>query len=698
MNPAQRGSRRAVLRITAELLDRTGRISAHLQRLENVRHATFSPVIQAMQSALEKHEEDLRDFVQPHDAQKQVNDAETYTPLQEHAKLFLLAHEFLSVFPAPLASPEILDVLNSTGFTAADRSSVVLGTLFNAYELNFADHLIAHVPHDLELRDQFQKNPFFQLAVCDNDAPTAWGILAHEVGHAYDRQNGICKRVSEEFCRTLKTSAADDERTIRGLTNELWADLVGAHLLGPTPILALASMEYCVLPWYIYQWKSPPRLQAVHPPLAWRLRVVRDYLGSNARFDKLLSEEQEIWNEAVAYHASISDRNAVAVTADEADYERWVTPIVESLKGELRLSSLQSPLWHDQSIKRCVDRLNDWLPVPAQGLRRDDLRGAIVAYAEQANRSAGEFRKLTEKFRELPISPPTVLLSAHAVRQQRIGAAISLPAWSHEQSDELTDDLAHIEALAEISLIGAAVHRVLLEKMELRPELPEATPCAVPPAPRFAGHEQSLLCDIEILDRVIAPGALLLFVSPLVDQRQIGPSSLDVRLGTEIYVTRPMGATHINLAGSGVEAQRDVQHYYTRQRVPADGTFVLHPGQFALGTTLEYIRLPIDVAARLEGRSTPARLGIQVHATAGFIDPGFEGTLTFELSNAGNVPVKIAPGYRLGQLCFFRVRNVQVPYREKDRPKYSRAIGVRLPALRAEPELVEWPRRAVALS
>ncbi len=81
-----------------------------------------------------------------------------------------------------------------------------------------------------------------------------------------------------------------------------------------------------------------------------------------------------------------------------------------------------------------------------------------------------------------------------------------------------------------------------------------------------------------------------------------------------------------------------------------------------------------------------------MHATAGFVDPGFEGTLTFELTNAGNLPVKISPGYRLGQLCFFRVFNVQVPYHEKDRPKYSRAIGVKLPALAVEPELVEWPR------
>jgi len=92
---------------------------------------------------------------------------------------------------------------------------------------------------------------------------------------------------------------------------------------------------------------------------------------------------------------------------------------------------------------------------------------------------------------------------------------------------------------------------------------------------------------------------------------------------------------------------------------------VMHPGEFVLASTLEYFRLPRDLAGRLEGRSSLGRLGLQVHATAGFVDPGFHGNLTFELINSGSLPVRIAPGFRLGQMCFFPVQNVQVPYEGK---------------------------------
>lgn len=83
--------------------------------------------------------------------------------------------------------------------------------------------------------------------------------------------------------------------------------------------------------------------------------------------------------------------------------------------------------------------------------------------------------------------------------------------------------------------------------------------------------------------------------------------------------------------------------------------WILHPGEFALGSTWEYVKLDPTIAARLEGKSSLGRLGILTHSTAGFIDPGFEGHITLELSNVSTLPVKLWPGMKIGQMCFFQL-------------------------------------------
>ena len=91
--------------------------------------------------------------------------------------------------------------------------------------------------------------------------------------------------------------------------------------------------------------------------------------------------------------------------------------------------------------------------------------------------------------------------------------------------------------------------------------------------------------------------------------------------------------------------------------------FVLHPGEFVLGSTLEVVTLPDDVAARLEGKSSLGRLGLLTHSTAGFIDPGFSGHVTLELSNVATLPIMLWPGMKIGQLCFFQLSSpAEKPY------------------------------------
>ena len=111
--------------------------------------------------------------------------------------------------------------------------------------------------------------------------------------------------------------------------------------------------------------------------------------------------------------------------------------------------------------------------------------------------------------------------------------------------------------------------------------------------------------------------------------------------------------------------------------VAEDEAFILHPGEFVLGSTMERVRLPDDLVARLEGKSSLGRLGLLIHSTAGYVDPGWDGFLTLELSNVANLPITIYPHMKIGQISFFRLTTpADVPYGSKGtRSKYQGQRG-----------------------
>ena len=168
-----------------------------------------------------------------------------------------------------------------------------------------------------------------------------------------------------------------------------------------------------------------------------------------------------------------------------------------------------------------------------------------------------------------------------------------------------------------------------------------------------------ILNELQIIERLSRDDKTRISIKPLIYLRgQLGPSSIDVRLGTEFKVIRRQQYTHLDPLRKKQDIELDVKKYTEEVLVrfhPKYGGFVLHPGEFALGSTLEYICLPNDLAARLEGRSSWSRIGLQVHVTGGFIDPGFCGTITFELCNLGKVPLPLYVGLRVAQLAFYDV-------------------------------------------
>lgn len=140
------------------------------------------------------------------------------------------------------------------------------------------------------------------------------------------------------------------------------------------------------------------------------------------------------------------------------------------------------------------------------------------------------------------------------------------------------------------------------------------------------------------------------------DGAMIQPSSVDVRLDRFFRVFE-------NHKYSVIDPSIEQQDLTREVAVAADEEFILHPGEFVLASTYEIITLPDDIAGRLEGKSSLGRLGLLTHSTAGFIDPGFSGHITLELSNVANLPVKLFPGMKIGQLCLIKLSSpAENPY------------------------------------
>jgi dCTP deaminase len=144
------------------------------------------------------------------------------------------------------------------------------------------------------------------------------------------------------------------------------------------------------------------------------------------------------------------------------------------------------------------------------------------------------------------------------------------------------------------------------------------------------------------------------------DERLVQPSSIDVRVDRKFRVFH-------NSRYPYIDVREPMEGLTELVEVSDEEPFVLHPGEFVLGQTLEAIALPNDLVARLEGKSSLGRLGLLIHSTAGFVDPSWQGNLTLELSNVANLPIALYFGMKIGQISFFRMSSpVERPYGSKE--------------------------------
>lgn len=187
--------------------------------------------------------------------------------------------------------------------------------------------------------------------------------------------------------------------------------------------------------------------------------------------------------------------------------------------------------------------------------------------------------------------------------------------------------------------------------------------------------ESSPLGSLALIRRLILPpeDPSRLVISPIIDSRQIGTSSIDLRLGTEWEAMRPYRFGALDPGEDPDTAAELLRRGVDEFRLTAGQRHgvVLHPDELLLALTLEYLHLPEDLCGRLEGRSTWARQGLQVHATAGMVDAGFAGYLTLELQNTGRIPLVLYPGLRVAQMAFHPVTMTAYSYRAKPSAGYS---------------------------
>jgi dCTP deaminase len=178
-----------------------------------------------------------------------------------------------------------------------------------------------------------------------------------------------------------------------------------------------------------------------------------------------------------------------------------------------------------------------------------------------------------------------------------------------------------------------------------------------------------ILSDGDILRR-LEQGDLV--IEPLEDiDLQVQPASVDLRLGREFLEFQ-----HANIPCIHPNSEGEVDEYVEQTVVDGDGEYILHPGDFVLGTTHERVEIPDDLIAHVEGRSSLGRLAIVVHATAGLCDPGYKGQITLELSNLGTAPVALTPGMRISQLTFTELKSTaDRPYGAERGSKYQDQSG-----------------------
>jgi dCTP deaminase len=508
----------------------------------------------------------------------------------------------------------------------------------------------------------------------DTGNPCRWPTIVHEMAHHLpfsalasrfqdyrakigpDRVDSIMKRVQ---CNVVDK-----------WLEEFWCDLFAALALGPAFWFSQWSA-------FLFTDAKYPVTQREfidgYPPAILRLYLIERLLKHRHPalmgikvVEKLIDEQYEVITfiasgrddpSLLADPGIIDAANMLGTFFVEEVFKRADNiDIAESLADDVEALIKKVKPTSEKELDRLISRLERGIPIP--GVPQDDL----------------------ESVREDPANLPEILLAAWVVRNTAIFQKLCTPADTVQTSNARgIDDQTSLDSSdSAFSRFDGAVLRSIQvsEWFSLLKSNPTSSRIAgpgsltndsPPVSSRTTLTHSSILVDHQIKSALRTEEILVVPIMCL--EEQLGAASLDVRLGTsfEIYHRNKFGIIDF------VDPKHREQMGGESEIIDLDflDSISLTPGQFILAHTMEYIELSETIAAEIEGRSSFARLGVEVHMTAGFIDPGFSGAITLEIHNSGAMPIVLYPGLRIAQLRFARVDAPEKSYSRRHSSKYK---------------------------
>lgn len=506
----------------------------------------------------------------------------------------------------------------------------------------------------LEVTDDIE-NLHISIPRIDSSNPCRWPTLMHEVSH--NLMDIIDKDIFndfKEFLDEIQLTFVNEQSftiNIKSWLTECWCDLFATLVMGP----CFWFSQYSA---FIFQPTINEFKSSEYPPNIFRLKLIRKIL--NHRFPNLLTN---------SLRTTMDNCEGVIYTQDPNQLDFTTEPDIRQLylyfqdyfvrhffkvknnneSGEnfyIPSDIVQPIIKYSESIKieiieKLVISLEEGYPIPGRKISDDNLT-------------------------ERPTFIQEILLAAWLYRNTKLSAQvldILASCCKQEAEIDLQQEIKKISAIFEKFDKSILRSIQVSEWFDLLDDEPDSLPFEItennlPPS--------GLLSDNEILG-LLKSGELK--VIPIFNlTKQLGSSSFDIRLGTsfQIYLSSNYGIVDFTDSSTDAIIKRS-------QTIDLDflEPLTISPRQFVLGHSMEYLKFPSNFAGQVEGRSSFARLGLQIHMTAGFVDPGFEGVLTFEIFNAGPHPITLYPGLRIAQLRFIPINQPKMLYGRNLSAKYN---------------------------
>lgn len=552
--------------------------------------------------------------------------------------------------PDVFASERLDDQAHNRFLLANDQLKIGVSIALQGNLNDFASTLLLEEP------DISPSIGYVSLPRIDLGNPCRWPSLLHETAHFYSQDDKLWQdfekyvgvdRANEalEWISNFSTTGSDTlscKSTLISWLRECWCDAFAVAHSGPAAFFAqLHAFIFCN-PCYL---KEPMKNGGSYPPAWFRLRLLLSL--SEARIGGIDVETKRMVCQAMEDEKKLIYKLFDVSVSQETNFFQLWHIFIDFLRNAFPRK--EYPTNTDISstgLQRLVSDLGKGLPIPSVAL--DGTSQAIQRAATPAEiLLAGWIHRCNNYKQDFTAT---------------IESALHTTTTTYDVIAELKAKVDRSDETLKRSLQMAEWFQILNEgaKNELQRE-----PNNAPSEPPKLDHGPGLLSDVDISHLLHQQS---LRIIPLIDsEMQVSGSVIDLRLGHnfEIFFSN----------GRGIIDPLNTKSNDEADSMEVDVDFLqsisIGPGQFILAHTLEYIKLPSDVAAQIEGRSSFARLGLQIHMTANLVEAGFDGCLTLEIANCGPTTIALYPGMRIAQLRFFRlVSPPNTPYGSKGENKY----------------------------